>query len=107
MGQRRRVRPQAVEGIVVCNGIPAGFGLYVPGSSARVTTFESGDKPWEVPTDSLTPGATRGLLGVLLVAVVTCFVLYMDFPEPSCSEDPSWKMFRSIAMCLIESQAVV
>src|SRR5205807_1978062 len=29
----------AVEYIVVCNGVPTGFGLYVPGASARPTTF--------------------------------------------------------------------
>jgi len=53
----------AVEYIVVCNGVPTGFGLYVPGSSARPTTFPG--------TPTTVAGWAQSVAGSIVMPKVT------------------------------------
>jgi len=53
----------AVEYIVVCNGVPAGFGLYVPGSSARPITFPG--------TPTTVAGFAQSVAGSIVMPKVT------------------------------------
>ena len=53
----------AVEYIVVCNGVPTGYGLYVPGSSARPITFPG--------TPTTVAGWAQSMAGSIVMPKVT------------------------------------
>jgi hypothetical protein len=53
----------AVEYIIVCNGVPTGYGLYVPGSSARPTTFPG--------TPTTVAGVAQSVAGSIVMPKVT------------------------------------
>jgi hypothetical protein len=53
----------AVEYIVVCNGTPTGYGLYVPGTSGRPTTFPG--------TPTTVAGVAQSVAGSIVMPKVT------------------------------------